>query len=222
MKRFSLLFRTLCMTTALSTPTVSFSAIDLMPKEATVDANAVTVQVVNHGDRPEYVTISLSRLLNPGVPLEDERLEPVGESTQPSLYAYPFRMSLGAGQSKTLTLKPLRAVETETVYRLDVQPVVKLLGTKEKTASGNVVVNLGFSAIVRQLPGAPREGVSVACTGEGARLTATGNVRVRVEGAKVDGRDIDGFNVYPGVPLPLKGRIVAVPGHPVCNGGAQG
>ena len=69
MKRFSLLFRTLCMATALSMPTVSFSAIDLMPKEATVDANVVTVQVVNNGDRPEYVSISLSRLLNPGVPL---------------------------------------------------------------------------------------------------------------------------------------------------------
>ncbi|MGS0895679.1 hypothetical protein ACVBGC_24580 [Burkholderia stagnalis] len=221
MKRFSILLRALCMAPALLAPAVSFSAIDLLPKEATVEAKETTVQVINNGDRPEYVTISLSRLLNPGVPLENERLEPVGDSTQPALYAYPFRMSLGAGQSKTFTLKPLRAVETEIVYRLDVRPATRLIGMEQKKASANIVVNLGFSALVRQLPETPREDVSVACIDEGARLTATGNVRIRVEGAKVDGRDVDGFNVYPGVPLPLRGRVVAVPGHPVCNGGPR-
>jgi hypothetical protein len=57
----------------------------------------------------------------------------------------------------------------------------------------------------------------VECEATGARLTATGNVRHRVEGAKVDGQSIDDFNVYPGVPLPVTGHVVENPGHPVCR-----
>ncbi|WP_321869289.1 hypothetical protein [Burkholderia ubonensis] len=210
---FPLVFLTACM--AISAP--SFAAIDLLPKEVTVDAHTTAVQVVNDGDRTEYVTISLSRLLNPGVPLADERLEPVGDATQPSLYAFPFRMTLAPGQTKTLTLKPLRPVETETVYRLDVKPVIKLLGTEQKKTAASVVVNLAFSGLVRQLPAKPREALSVTCEADGARLQATGNVRYHVKGVKVDGRDLDEFNVYPGVPLPVKGHVVAIPDHAPCN-----
>ncbi|MBN3839066.1 hypothetical protein [Burkholderia sp. Ac-20349] len=209
----------LCMALGLFIPAASFAAIDLMPKEVTVDADTTSVQVVNNGDRPEYVTIALSRLLNPGVPLQDERVEPVAETKHPALYAYPFRMTLAPGQTKTITLKAVRAVETEAVYRLDVQPVIKVLGTEQKKTSANVVVNLGFSGLVRQLPAKPRESLAVECVDEGAMLTATGNVRVRVEGAKVGGHEVDGFNVYPGVPLPLKGHVVVIPGHPTCTGG---
>lgn len=210
------------MAVCLSIPAPSLAAIDLMPKEVAISADAATVRVVNHSDHPEYVSISLSRLLNPGVSLDDEQLEPVGEATQPSLYAYPFRMSLAPGQTKTLTLKPLRSVDTETVYRLDVKPVTKVLGTEQKKASANVVVNLAFSGLVRQLPARPRETLSVACDADGARLTASGNVRYHVDGAKVDGRDVAAFNVYPGVPLPVSGHVVKIPGHSACNGRAGG
>ncbi|KVV55661.1 hypothetical protein WT27_25515 [Burkholderia territorii] len=194
-----------------------FAAIDVIPKEVTLETDATSVQVINHGDRPEYITISLSRLLNPGVPLDDERLEPVSDAAHPSLYAYPFRMSLAPGQTKKLTLKPLHPVETETVYRLDVKPVVKMLGSEKNMTSASVVVNLAFSGLVRQLPARQREALSVECDEQGARVTATGNVRSRVEGAKVDGRALDAFNVYPGVPLPVSGKVVAIPGHSACR-----
>lgn len=204
-----------------STPIPIFAAIDLIPKEVTLEMGATSVRVINRGNRPEYVDISLLRLLNPGEPLDKERLERIGEAMQPSLYAFPFRMTLAPSQTKTITLKPLRPVETETVYRLDVKPVIKVLGAEQKTTSANVVVSLGFSGLVRQLPTKERDGLSVACDAAGARLTATGTVRHKVVGANVDGRDSDDFNVYPGVPLFIVGRVVKIPGFPVCEGGSE-
>ncbi|WP_175874383.1 hypothetical protein [Burkholderia sp. BCC0397] len=201
----------------LAIPVSASAVIDMLPKEATVEQKSEPITLVNNGDHAEYVTISLSRLLNPGVPLDEERLEPVGDETKPSLYVYPFRVSLAAGQTKIITLKPLRAVDTETVYRLDVQPVIKLLGSERRNTSANVVVSLGFSGLVRQLPPKVREGLDVVCDASGARLTATGTVRYRVEGAQADGHAIDAFNVYPGMPLPLTGRVVEIPGHPACR-----
>ncbi|MEK6355261.1 MAG: hypothetical protein V4796_19200 [Burkholderia cenocepacia] len=220
MKKLYSVFFGVCAAICLSVSAPSFAAIDLMPKEVAVDAKVTTVQVVNNGDRPEYVSISLSRLLNPGVPLENERLEPVGESTQPSIYAYPFRMALSPGQTKTITLKPVREVETETVYRLDVKPVVKMLAAEKQAATANIVANLGFSGLVRQLPGKERRTLSVTCEADGARVTATGTVRYPVTGAEAHGHKLDDFNVYPGVPLPVHGRVVKIPGHPACDGGA--
>ncbi|KWD51708.1 hypothetical protein WL67_01570 [Burkholderia ubonensis] len=219
MKSHTTLIAAACLTSCLFIAMPSFAAIDVLPKETKVDADAEKVRIVNNGDRPEYVVISLSRLLNPGVRLEDERLELVGDEARPALYAFPFRMSLAPGQTKTLTLKPLRPVETEAVYRLDVRPVVKVLGAEQKKASASVAVNLAFSTLVRQLPATPREGLSVECDGSGARLAATGNVRHRVTGARVDGRDLDAFNVYPGVPITVSGHVVTIPGQPACRGG---
>ncbi|MGZ2748867.1 hypothetical protein [Burkholderia stagnalis] len=220
MKQLSSVLSGVCAAACLSMSSASFAALDLLPKEVSIDAKVTTVQVVNNSDRPEYVSISLSRLLNPGVPLEDEQLEPVGEATHPSIYAYPFRMALAPGQTKTITLKPLRAVETETVYRLDVKPVVKVLGTEKKAATANIVVNLGFSALVRQMPEKERRTLAVTCEADGARVTATGTVRYRVEGAEADGHKLDDFNVYPGVPLPVHGRVVKIPEHPACGSDA--
>ncbi|KWI40980.1 hypothetical protein WM05_25875 [Burkholderia ubonensis] len=199
-------------------PASLLAAIDVIPKEVTLEADATSVQVINHGDRPEYVTISLSRLLNPGVPLDEERLEPVSDMAHPSIYAFPFRTSLAPGQTKTITLKPLRPVETKTVYRLDVKPVVKVLGAEKTMTFASVVVNLAFSGLVRQLPATRRKALSVECDERGARLVATGNVRYRVDGVTADGRALDAFNVYPGMPLPVRGRGVTVPGYPSCNG----
>ncbi|RQS09819.1 hypothetical protein DIE07_15330 [Burkholderia sp. Bp9002] len=220
MKFFSPFVSCIAFSAALSIPASALAAIDLIPKEVTIEKDATPVRVINNGDRTEYVSISLSRLLNPGVPLENERLEAVGDTTQPSLYAYPFRLTLAPGQTKTITLKQLRSVDTETVYRLDVKPEIKVLGAEQKKMSANVVVNLGFSGLVRELPSSVREGLAVACDASGAQLTVTGNVRYRVEGAKADGRSLDKFNVYPGTPLPVPGHVVEIPGHPVCKGAA--
>ncbi|EDT38621.1 hypothetical protein [Burkholderia ambifaria] len=196
----------------------AFATIDVLPKEIAVDSNTSSVEIVNNGDRPEYVTISLSRLLNPGVPLDDEKLESVGTAAKPSLYAYPFKLSLAPGQSKKIVLKALQPVQNETVYRLDVKPGIKVLSQEQQNATGNIVVNFAFSALVRQLPESPREALSVTCDAHGARLTATGNIRYAVKDATVDGQAVPRFNVYPGVPRSLHGRVVEIPGYPACRG----
>ncbi|MCW5140967.1 hypothetical protein [Burkholderia cenocepacia] len=200
----------------------SFAAIDVMPKEITVDEKGTTVEVVNNGSRPEYVSISLSRLLNPGVALNDEKVESVGDESQPFLYAYPFKLTLAPRQIKNIVLKPLRPVETETVYRLLVKPVIKASSEGGQKATGNIIVNLGFSALVRQLPASPREKLSVTCNASGAQLAATGNVRYRVSDAKADGHRLDGFNVYPGVPIPVLGQVVEIPGYQTCRARQEG
>nr|WP_244109091.1 hypothetical protein [Burkholderia anthina] len=220
MKRMlSRLTRVACVV-ALAVPVSAAAAIDMMPKDITLKSEVTTVQVINNGDHAEYVSVSLSRLLNPGVPLESERLEPVGDIGQPSIYAYPFRMALAQGQTKTITIKTLRPVETETVYRLDVKPETKVLGTGQTKPSASIVANLAFSGIVRQLPSKTRSTLAVTCEASGARLTATGNVHYLVEGAKADGQSLEAFNVYPGTPLPVSGHTVEIPGHTVCNGAA--
>lgn len=203
-------------TVAMPLPAVA--AIDVIPKDMKVNAEVTSVKVVNNGNHTEYVGVALSHLLNPGVPLEQERLEPVGDAVDPALYAYPFQISLAPGQTKTIQLKPLRPVEQETVYRLDVKPVVKLLGGVSARPSVAIVANLAFSSIVRQMPSTVRQGkLAVACEASGARLTTAGNVHYRVEGAEVDGRPVDDFNVFPGVPYVLAGEVVSIPGQPVCR-----
>ncbi|KVA28916.1 hypothetical protein WI44_23445 [Burkholderia cepacia] len=200
----------------------SLAAIDVLPKEVEIDKDTTVVQLVNNGMRPEYVNISLSRLLNPGVPLADEKVEPIVNASKPSLYAYPFKLSLAPGQTKKIVLKPLRSVEVETVYRLNVTPVIEASTEGEQKTAGNIIVNLGFSVLVRQLPASGRAKLSVTCDASGAHLTATGNVRYRVKGAEVDGRKLDNFNVYPGVPQALPGHVVEIPEHSACRAGVSG
>lgn len=124
------------------------------------------------------------------------------------------------GQTKNIVLKPLKAVQNETVYRLDVKPEIKAMAQGRQNASGSIVVNLGFSALVRQMPESERVKLSVECDMYGARLIATGSVRYAVKGAKVNGKLTEPFNVYPGVPQTLLGAIVEIPGQQICLGGA--
>ncbi|WP_322074672.1 hypothetical protein [Burkholderia cepacia] len=207
----------IALASTMSLPGAASAAIDLIPKEVTVENNPTSVQLINNGDRVEYVSVSLSRLLNPGMPLDMERLEPVGEAKQPSLYAFPFRVTLAPGQTKTIMLKPLRQVETETDYRLEVKPAIKLLDTEHRKTIANVVVSLAFSGLVRQMPLRIREGVAVTCDASGARFTVTGNVRYRVENIAVNGAILDSFNVYPGVPIHIPGDVVDIPRHTTCR-----
>lgn len=207
-------FLLLLLASALAAP--ASAHVDVTPKLAVVQGKPASVRIVNQGDRAEYVSIALSRLLNPGVETEQERLEPIAQTAQPALYVSPFKLSLAPGQSKTITLKPLADVEQEQVYRLDIKPVVNLLDRGEAGTSGNVVVTLAFSTLVRLLPQNETSELSLRCEPEGAWLAASGNVRYQVKDAVADGRPVEPFNVYPGTPILLKGHAIQVPGQPSC------
>ncbi len=206
----------LLLLSCLVVPVPAFALIDISPKEIVVQDKPITVQIINKGERPEYVSITLSRLLNPGVELGSEQLEPITRASKPMLYAFPFRITLAPGQSKTITLKPLEEVQREQVYRLDITPVISLKETEHRASSGNVLINLSFSGLVRQLPDAEKSQLSVTCESSGTLLTASGNVRYPVKGAKVDGSTVDTFNIYPGEPKLLKGTSISIPGQPSC------
>lgn len=201
---------------ALALP--AFALIDVQPQVARVGSTPITVDVTNNGERDEYVSIALSRLLNPGVELADERLEPITLVSQPRLFAYPFKLMLGPGQSKTIIVKPLERVEQEQVYRLDVTPVLNPLAPQQPTVVGKVAVNLAFSALVRHLPSQQTAHVQVTCEAGGARFIATGNTRSQVKGVSVNGQPSEPFNVYPGVPIVIKGASILIPEHPGCSG----
>ena len=177
----------------------------------------MTMEISNLGDRAEYVSINLSRLLNPGVELAEEKLEAITQSQNPPLYASPFKLSLSPGQSKTVTLRPLHKVEREQVYRLDIRPIVNPLGSLQSQASGNVVINLAYSTLVGLLPAQERSTLTIRCETEGTRLEASGNVRYQVREAMVDGGQLDPFNVYPGAPVLLKGKDIRIPDQPACS-----
>jgi hypothetical protein len=191
--------------------------ISIAPREAIVQDEVVTVTVSNQGTEPEYVSVRLSRLLNPGVPFEEEQLQPISETEQPTIYATPFRLSLAPGQSKVITIRPLSSVSTEQIYRLDVRPEVGKVTTGRSGTVGMIAVKIAHSGLVRQLPERQKESMQVLCVAEGARIVADGNVRYPVKEAKVDGELIEPFNVYPGTPKLLTGKRIAIPGHPVCT-----
>lgn len=211
-----LTLHTLALSSWLAVASPAFALIDVQPKITEVRERPMTVEIANHGDRPEYISISLSHLSNPGVELAEERLEPITQAQRPKLYATPFRLELAPGQSKTVTLRPLEPVQQEQVYRLDIKPVMNLLDPKQANIAGHVVINLAFSALVRQLPPRQVSALEVRCEVGGARFIATGNTRYLVENTRVDGTLSEPFNVYPGVPLRVEGAKIQTPGHPPC------
>lgn len=211
MKKVIFLLGTLSCSQAMAT-------IDVLPKLIEVQGKTLTtVTVINRSDHPEFVSVALSRLLNPGVPWGEERLEPVGQAHTPQLYAYPFRLSLAKGQSKTITLQPLSAVQQETVWRLNITSVAALSGSTQETLGGGVAVNLSFSTLVRQLPEKQTRAIEHLCGANRITLTATGTTRFPVKGMTVDGVPLETFNVYPGTPVAIAGHHAVVDGKVVCH-----
>ena len=199
---------------ALASP--ASALINVTPSVTEVWDKPVTLDISNDGDRPEFVSISLSRLLNPGVEFADERMEAIVQVTQPKLYATPFKLMLAPGQSKKIIIKPLVPIEEEQVYRLEIKPVVSLIDPKLTSVAGNVVVNLAYSSLVRHMPQKETTKLTVKCEADGARFYASGTTRFAVKDVTVDGKPSESFNVYPGVPLLVKGSKIKVPKQVGC------
>ena len=180
--------------------------IDIRPKVVEMKGEEAVVSVINTGDKSEFVEIGLFELVNPGVPPEQEQLIPLGSIKTPYLYAAPFKLSLGPRQEKRVHLKALKQPDQEKVYRLSVIPQQKLnvSGTR-----GNVVVaNLGYMGLVRQLPANHIATWQHHCGSEGMQLEATGSVRVEFSELTQGGKVVESFNVYPGTPRHMAGKIL--------------
>lgn len=180
--------------------------IDIIPKVVEMKDSRATVRVSNTGDKPEFVEIALFELANPGVPAEEEQRIPLGLVKAPSLYAAPFKLSLGPRQEKLVQLKALTQPDKEKVYRLAVIPQQK--ASISGTHGAVVVVSLGYMGLVRQLPVDLKVSWHHNCQAAGIRLEATGTVRVEFSNLTLDGKTVDSFNVYPGTPRHLTGKTL--------------
>lgn len=198
------------------------AALDIAPKRIELRGDsAQTITISNNGDRMEYVTIATELLTNPGVPYIDEQLTPLGQIHQPTLYASPLKLTLSPQQQKVITLRPMKSVTSETVYRLNIRPVVQFQGTSAVRTAASIAVNLSFSALIRQQPKNPKAQLDIQCDSKGALLTASGNVHVALKAIRTDGNAPEDINIYPGTPQRLQGRQITLPGYGGCLTGQR-
>lgn len=181
--------------------------IDISPKVLEVTDGRAIVNVINTGDTPEFINITLYQVTNPGVPSAEEQTIPLGWVKAPSLYATPFKLSLGPRQQKQVQLKVLKETDKEKVYRLAVIPQQKanISGTKDNV----MLVGLGYMGLVRQLPQIQMTAWRHSCGAKGITLEATGTVRTAFTELKQDGKDLGDFNLYPGVPRTLEAKTLS-------------
>lgn len=207
---------------ALLAVSTTEAAIDISPKRIELRGDVPqTITVSNNGDRIEYVTIATELVANPGVHFSEEQRVPIGLIRQPTLYASPFKLILSPQQHKVITLRPLKSVKSEMVYRLNVRPIVQLQGNSAERAASGIAINLNFSAIIRQRPDHEKTGLDIQCEHEGALLTATGNVHVALKGIQADGLPVADINLYPGTPQRLPGKQITLPGYSGCLAGKR-
>ena len=62
-----------------------------------------TVNVKNLGDAPLYLSMSLQKVLYPGV--SPEKKQPISALAHPEMLASPDKITLGPGQSRAVSLK---------------------------------------------------------------------------------------------------------------------
>lgn len=198
------------------------AAIDISPKRIELQSDSPQfITVSNNGDRVEYVTISTELLTNPGVAFPDEQRIPLGLVQQPTFYASPFKLTLPPRQHKVITLRPLKNVESEVVYRLNVRPALQFQGTSTNRPAASIAVNLSFSALIRQRPENPKRQLDIQCESKGVLLTASGNIHVALKSTQADGSTPEDINVYPGTPQRLHGRQIILPGYGGCLAGQR-
>jgi hypothetical protein len=194
--------------------------IDISPKVLEVDDEQAIVNVINTGDKPEFVTVTLYQVTNPGVPSGEEQTIPLGLIKDPSLYATPFKLSLGPRQQKQVQLKVLKNTTKEKVYRLAVIPEQKasISGTQDNV----MLVGLGYMGLVRQLPPIQTTAWRHRCGTDGITLEATGTVRTAFTELKQDGKALGDFNLYPDAPRTLvaktlSGKVESKPFNVTCG-----
>ena len=72
------------------------------------------------------------------------------------------------------------------------------------------------SSLVRHLPEKETSTLTIKCEADGARFFASGTTRFHVKEVTVDGKPSEPFNVYPGVPILVKGAKIKVPQQAEC------
>ncbi|EKT61998.1 hypothetical protein [Providencia burhodogranariea] len=186
---------------------ISFGAGQLLvaPASTTITfPNERNITVKNTGDAPMYINISLHKIENPGV--TPEKKIPISALADPMIIASPTKVSLGAGQSRSIKLTALKAPLKEQAYRLYVIPVSSFSVTDsdaDKRISAPTVVSVGYGVLVRALPsGSLTSELVYECQSEGIRLSNTGNSRADLSNISFGvGKMLDRIGIYPSTPV---------------------
>lgn len=161
------------------------------------------VTVRNMGDATLYLSVSLQRVMNPGVTPE-EKVD-LGQLDNPGLIASPDKVTLGPGQTRQIEVKSLMEPAREELYRLYVVPVrsLKVDAAPQDKITAPMSVSIGYGVLVRHLPPPGKLHMSWAhrCENGGITLEATGNVRTLFSDVTYDGaKSPQTVAVFPGTP----------------------
>lgn len=178
-------------------------ALMVLPASLTMtDGQPRTVSVRNVGDAPLYLNIDVMKVTNPGD--KTEQRVALSDVASPGIIANPGRMTLGANQSRKITLTPLTEPDKEAVYRLYIVPVrsFNVENVPQDKISAPVSLSIGYGVLVRHQPPVSKQVKTwqVACSGSGMVITNTGNARVLFTGIKAHGKTDDKIAVFPGTP----------------------
>ncbi|BBA40242.1 MULTISPECIES: pilus assembly protein [Burkholderia] len=185
-------------------PALAEGELMVMPAATRVYAtHDQKVTVRNMGDAPLFLSITLQKIMNPGV--TPEKKVDLGQLDNPGMLASPDKLTLGPGQSRQIELKSLTDPAQEEVYRLYVVPIrsLKVEDAPADKITAPMSVAIGYGVLVRHLP--PPGKLNVAwthrCEDGGITLESTGNVRTLFSNASYDGvKQPQTIAVFPGTP----------------------
>lgn len=172
----------------------AWSAIDVLPKVLKLENETGYFSIINNGDNTEYIEIEVKKMTNPGVDYQKEQYVNLTEDINPALIYSPFKLVLSPNQIKKITLRKMKDVEFEEVYRINVKPRINPLIKSDNTAS--VVINMGFSVILKNLPNKIDKKFSFTCKGGKDMVVNKGNVHISakyIKGSKKGNVE----NIYP-------------------------
>lgn len=167
------------------------------------------VTVKNMGDAPLYLSISLQKVMNPG--LVPETKVALGELEHPGMLASPEKLTLGPGQSRRVSLKSLFEPLDEELYRLYIVPVrsLKVDDAPKDKITAPMSVAIGYGVLVRHMPDPDkqRSGWSHSCDTSGITLVNTGNVRHVLSDVGKIGETVA---LFPGTPHQFPGKRLSL------------
>lgn len=141
-----------------------------------------TVNVKNLGDAPLYLSISLQKVMNPGV--SPEKKQPISALAHPEMLASPDKITLGPGQSRAVSLKSLIEHNSETLYRLYIVPVrsMQVEEAPEDKITAPMSVSIGYGVLLRHMPPPAKQhsGWTHRCDYSGITLENTGTVSLQL------------------------------------------
>lgn len=181
---------------------IALAYVEVSPMVLKLDGKSNSISITNVGDHPEYITLNLYQVDNPGSDIDNEKRTDLASQKNPDLFVMPTKISLGPKQTKIAHLNVIRKPDREKVYRLVIKPLVNSQPNSYSMKNDMVInVNLGYENIIRHMPVKQIATWTHECTFNGLKLIATGTVRVEFSDLVQNKSVLQNFNLYPDHPL---------------------